>query len=120
MVTLIEWFGAAALTIVVETVLLVVAGYRSRRFVVVCILVNLATNLTLNVVLGVVSESGGWPWGLVGALEVVVVIVEWAVLRLVAGPGGNPVRARASARLAGLVLLANVVSFTIGLLLYRP
>ena len=118
--TLVDWLGAAALTVVIETVLLAIAGYRSHRFVVVCILVNLATNLTLNVALGVATAPDAWPWGLVGALEVVVVIVEWAVLRLVAGPGGNSVRARASARLAGFVLLANVVSFTIGLLLYRP
>ncbi|MCL2489480.1 MAG: hypothetical protein FWF36_01950 [Propionibacteriaceae bacterium] len=115
--TLVDWFGAAALTIVIETALLAIAGYRSRRFVTVCIFINLATNLTLNVVLGLVSA---WQWGLVGALEVVVVIVEWAVLRLVAGPDGHPVRARASARLAGFVLLANLASFAVGLLLYRP
>ncbi|MCL2782538.1 MAG: hypothetical protein FWD80_00975 [Propionibacteriaceae bacterium] len=120
---LTAWLYAAALTVVIETALLAVAGYRSRRFVAVCVCINVATNVTLNVVLSVVSGAlGFWPWGLVGVLEVVVVAVEWAVLRLVAGPGGRPVpiRARASVRLAGFVLLANLASFTVGLFLYHP
>ena len=113
------WFGAAGLTVVIETGIMVAAGYRSRRFVLACVCINIATNLTLNVLLALFSmKYRTWSWGLVGVLEAVVVVVEWSVLRLAAGSEGQsvPFRSRATVRLAGFVVLANLASFAAGLL----
>ena len=116
MTTLLAWLGAAALTILIETPILVAAGYRSRVFVVVCILVNLATNLALNLGL---SLSGSLYWYALGVAEGAVVIVEWIVLGLVADQGSSiPLRSRGSARLMLFVFLANLASFLVGVLLW--
>jgi len=109
-------FGAAALTVVIETPILWFAGYRSRRFVLVCVLINLVTNLTLN--LGM-TVAGGLYGALIYPAEVAVVLVEWAVLRQVAD-GGDPVPwvGRNSARLFAFVLVANAASYLVGVLIW--
>jgi len=112
--TLLAWATAAALTIIIETPILIVAGYRTRIFIAVCVLVNLASNLTLNMGL---SLSGDWYWYALYPAEVVVVIVEWAVLRLVADKGLSiPAISWPSAKLAFFVFLANLTSFSLGML----
>jgi len=105
-------FGAAILTIVIETPILFAAGYRSRRFVLVCVLINAATNLTLNLGFGLAAQR---PWPALLAAEVSIVFIEWAVLRAVAD-GGDPVPwfSRPAARLLGFVFLANLTSFLVG------
>lgn len=106
---------AAGLTVVIEVAVLALAGYRASRFIVVCVLVNIATNLTLNAAL---SMAGTWRPGVVYPAEVAVVVVEWAVLAQVADHGASlPWRSRASARLLAFVFLANVASFLAGFLL---
>lgn len=114
---LLVFFGAAALTVVIEVPVLWLAGYRARRFILVCVLVNIATNLTLNLCLNL---GGNYSWPVLLASEVAVVLVEWAVLRLVAR-GGDPVPwvGRAAARLFGFVLLANATSVAVGLLFWH-
>ncbi|MCL2483466.1 MAG: hypothetical protein FWF43_08670 [Propionibacteriaceae bacterium] len=108
-------FSAAVLTAVIETPILFAAGYRSRRFVLVCVLVNLATNLTLSLGFGIAGQR---PWSALIPAEVAIVLIEWAVLRAVAA-NGDPVRwvSRPAARLFVFVLLANLTSFLIGLVL---
>jgi hypothetical protein len=109
---LIPLFEAAALTIVVEVAFLTAIGYRTRLFVTVCALVNLGSNLTLNLCLSFVPAVSYAPAVAVG--EVAVVIIEWLVLRLALPNASRP---RASVRLLGFVFLANLASFTLGLLI---
>ena len=111
------FFGAAGLTVAIETPLLALAGYRTRRFILVCILINLATNLTLNLGLSLI---GRWIWPAVIAAEVTVVIIEWAVLRLVADKG-DPVqwRSQQAARLLAAVFAANLTSFLVGVIFWH-
>ena len=114
--TLFIWAGAAALTILIETPILVVAGYRTRIFIAVCVLINLASNLTLNMGL---SLTRSWYWYALYPSEVAVVIVEWAVLRLVADKGNSvPALSGASAKLLFFVFLANLTSFGLGMLMW--
>ena len=108
---LLLWLGAAAVTIVVETVILAAAGYRTKRFLAVCVLINLATNLSLN--LGLTLLPGVAYWAVLYPGEVAVVVIEWLVLRLVAEPVRMP-----NGRLLGFVLAANVASFLCGPLLF--
>jgi len=109
-------FGAAAVTVVIETPILWLAGYRSRRFVLVCVLINVVTNLTLNLGL---SFAGGLYGALIYPAEAVVVLVEWAVLRQVAADGDPvPWIGRASARLFAFVLVANAASYLVGVLIW--
>jgi|GEM_PF-1562692 len=104
---------AAALTIAIETLLLYALGYRTRRFVLVCALINLATNLALN--LGLSYLTPPTYWVVLVPAELVVVAVEWAVLRLVADHGRTVAwPSPANWRLLGYVALANLASFAIG------
>jgi len=111
------FFGAAGLTVAIETPLLALLGYRTRRFILVCVLVNLASNLTLNLGL---SFIGRWMWPAVIAAEIAVVIVEWAVLRLVADKGDPvPLRSKQAARLLAAVFAANLTSFLVGVIFWH-
>jgi len=105
------WLAAAGLTIVVETLILVAAGYRTKTFIAVCVLINLATNLSLNLGLALLPTAAYW-WALAVG-EVAVVLIEWAVLRHVADATPDPNR-----RLLGFVLVANAASFLLGPLLF--
>ena len=102
----------AAMTMAVETVILFAAGYRSRLFVQVCLLVNLATNITANLGLSLLA---GEAYLIVLVLtELAVVLIEWAVLRSTL-PDGDKVTSRSqSQRLLVLVFLANLVSAVCG------
>jgi len=109
--------SAAAVTVAVETAFLALIGYRTRLFLAVCALINLATNLTLNLGLSFVPTHAYWY--VLAAAEAAVVVVEWAVLRLLADCGRCvPWRSRASARLLAWVFVANVLSFSLGPLLF--
>ena len=109
--TLLALAGAAGLTIVVETLFLYAVGYRSWLFVEVCILINLATNLTLN--LGM-SFAGDWYWYLLFPAEAGVVVVEWAVLKLVV----DERRYHTGLRLFVMVFLANLITCSAGLVIF--
>ena len=105
---LLAWAGAAGLTALVETGFLALVGYRRRAFVIGCVLVNLASNLTLNLGL---SFSGDWFWRLLWPAEALVVVIEWFVLRLLVD------RSASVGRLFAFVLLANLLSLGLGLIL---
>lgn len=108
---MLVYFGAAAMTVVVETLVLYGLGYRTRTFVAVCALINLITNLTLNIGL---LFSGLWYQWLLYPAEILVVIVEWAVLRLVIDRDSP----HASIRLFAAVCLANFITYMIGFFLF--
>jgi len=107
---------AAGLTIVVETLILVAAGYRTWRFVVVCIAINLATNLTLNV--GLAFLTPPTYYAVLYPAEVAVVLIEWATLRLVADDGRTARWRTGGARLLLFVFIANLASFLLGVALF--
>jgi len=109
-------FVTALITVVIETLILAAAGYRSRVFIAACALINLATNLTLNAVL---SFTGERYWTVLYPAEIAIVLIEWAVLSLVADHG-RPVRpfSRASVRLLLFVLIANLVTFILGIVYF--
>jgi hypothetical protein len=94
---------AAGITVVVETSLLAALGFRDRTFVVACILVNLASNLSVNLIY--------WLWPSVATLVIVefaALIAEWLTLRLFDSR---------SWYLLGCLVLANAVTFAIGMLI---
>lgn len=114
---LLAWLLAAALTVAIETPILFIAGYRRRTFVVACVLINIGTNLTLNVAM---AFTGQWYFVVLFPAEVLVVIVEWAVLRLAANEGRCvPWHSKPAARLLGFVFLANLASFLVGVMLWH-
>ena len=109
--------AAAGVTVATEVGFMALVGYRRQAFLLVCGLVNLISNLALNLTLALTPDQ--WRPGLLPALEVGVVVAEWAVLRLmVAGPPPPPVRSRTSLRLALATVAANALSYSIGLLLF--
>lgn len=102
--------AAALLTIVIETSFLAAVGYRSPAFLGACTLMNLFTNVSLNAFLRMLSaENRG---AAILPCEAAAVLIEWAVLsRLTKNKG----------KLLLYVFLANLLSFSAGLLLYgRP
>ncbi|MBR0373946.1 MAG: hypothetical protein IJH91_05425 [Mogibacterium sp.] len=98
-------YVGCALTVALETLFFLIAGYGRRRyFMLLCVAVNVATNLALNLTLMVYRTV---PFIL--ALEVVVVLVEYAVYAAAEGR---------SRRLLLLTLGANLTSFLTGVLLF--
>ena len=95
----------AVLTAAIELVFFALFGYcRNRSFVYVCVLMNLFTNLTLNLV---ISHYYSIPF-LIG-LELIVVITEYAAY---AGLLGR------SKKVFALTFVANLLTFATGVLLY--
>lgn len=95
---------AALLTILIETGFFALCGHRRKVFLLYCALVNLFTNLTLNLLLTFVY----WHWGpgpahwLVLPMEACVVAAEYAFFRQALPPGP---------RLFLLTFCANLLSY---------
>jgi hypothetical protein len=99
---------AAALTIFIETAFFFAVGYRSKFFVFACALINFVTNVSLNCALFLIPASCGRV--LLYPFEIAVVLIEWGVLRLFTQKRRG---------LLALVFLANLLSFSLGLLIIR-
>ena len=81
------------------------AGFRDRYFLIVCLAVNAATNLTMNLVLGYTGIS---LWSVLIA-EILVTFTEFAVYSLVTKTSGR--------KLLFHTVMANVLSFSAGIIL---
>ena len=103
--------AAALLTAAVETVFLALCGYRQRVFLLLAVLANLCTNLTLNLLAALLSATplAGWLWLLVYPLEAAVVTAEYLLYRGFSGP---------SRKLLCCTVAANALSYGVGLLLF--
>jgi len=97
---------ACGLTMAIETVYFFLIGYREQSFLIVCLAVNAATNLSMNLIL----KQTGVQIGTVIIAEVIVVAIEYAVYCLVLKP---------SKALLIHTAIANVLSFSIGGILLR-
>ena len=96
-------FVACILTVLIEVPFLMLFGYRSRDDCIIIACTNVITNLILNIVL---LFAGSW---LVYPLEVLVVAAEYLIYAKAFSP---------SFKLFGLTLAANVLSYSIGLLIF--
>lgn len=88
-------------TVIIESLVFLAAGYGKKHlFMPLCIAVNVMTNLTLNGFLRSYNLL---------LIEMGIVIVEYLIYAIAEGQ---------SAKLLGLTLLANVLSCTIGPILW--
>ena len=101
-------FVCAALTVAIETPFMYLLGCRNRDEVLLIICVNVATNLLLNLGLGL-GFAGREPGTIIYALEAIVVAVEYVLYALAMGK---------SLRLFLLTLAANCLSYGIGLIIF--
>ena len=97
---------ACGLTMAIETAYFFLIGYRDRNFLIVCLAVNAATNLTMNLIL----KETGVQIGTVIIAEIIVVAAEYAVYSLASKP---------SKALLFHTAIANVLSFSIGGILLK-
>lgn len=79
---------AAVLTILIETLLFILFGYRQKRFLAVVALANLLTNVTLNLAVfltALLCVREGWPvfavYAVIGIGEVGAVAVEYIIYK---------------------------------------
>lgn len=98
---------ACLLTVAVETPFLMLFGYRDRNAVSIIVLLNVITNLLLNLTLALIGKT--WLSALI--LECLVVAAEYCVYACAFGRGR---------RLFFLTLGANVLSCGIGLIPFSP
>lgn len=107
---MISLFYACALTVVIETVFFAVVGYREGRFLLLCVCVNVATNLTLNLLVWLLFFCTSVNLTVVVyPLEAAVVAVEFWIYGAYCGR---------SWKLFWLTLAANALSYGAGLLLF--
>lgn len=102
---------AALLTAVIEVGFFFLLGYRDRLFLLYWALVNLFTNLLLNLSLRLLPLAGAGRDTvrlLACPAELLVVLAEWALLLLFLGRGK---------KLLLFSFISNLLSFLIGLLL---
>lgn len=128
---------AAVLTVLIETLMFVLYGYRQKRFLLVVALANLLTNVTLNLsalLTALLCRQIGWPqdavYIVIAAGEAAAVAVEYMIYeKYIAnhepeessevslsevGPEKSPLKRR---RLFFQTLAANAVTVTVGLLI---
>ena len=96
---------ACGLTMAIETAYFYLAGFRDGHFLVVCLAVNAATNLTMNLVLGYTGIS---LW-IVLIAEILVTGTEYAVYSLITKTSRK--------KLLLHTIAANVLSFSAGIIL---
>lgn len=102
-----ELFLACLVTVMVETALFWLFGYRGRDEILVVVCTNVITNLLLNLVLSGIFFSV-WGWMIVLG-ELVVIAIETTVYTYAFGRFG---------KVLALTILANFLSVLIGLLLF--
>ena len=100
---------ACVLTVVIELVFFLLIGKRSRDFAFVCVLINIATNLTLNLILSLLYAAGWYGNLQVIGLEVLVVLAEYRVYALLEGK---------SRKLMLLTIAANAITYGLGLVIF--
>ena len=98
----------ALLTVLIETPFMFLLGCRKRDEVALVICVNVASNLILNLCLGLFFGGGG-AGALIYLFEAAVVVVEFFVYALALG---------SSWRLFFITLAANCLSYGLGLLIF--
>ena len=98
---------ACGLTMAIETAYFYLAGFRDRYFLIVCLAVNAATNLTMNLVLRCTGIS---LWSVLIA-EILVTGTEYAVYSLITKTSRK--------KLLLHTIAANVLSFSAGIILLR-
>ena len=98
---------ACALTIAFETLFFLLIGWRDRLFLLLCVSANALTNLCLNLLIALLARFGFWQGWLALPLELLVVAAEYAIYLIVRKRGW---------KLLLLVLAANALSYSIGLL----
>ena len=96
---------ACLITVMVETAFFALVGYRDGWFIALCACANAATNLTLNLLLGLIVNTSFWVY----PLELGVVAVEYVIYALYEGRSG---------KLFFLTLAANVLTYIAGLLIF--
>lgn len=102
-------FIACLLTVIVETAFFLLIGYRSKSFVIICVCVNAATNLSLNLIIWFLYGLNVNLTAAVYPLEAIVVAVEYLIYSALEGFSG---------KLFLLTLSANLLSYCAGLLLF--
>ena len=102
-----DLFLACLVTVVVETALFWLAGYRSRDEILVVVCTNVITNLLLNLVLSGIFFSVSGRMIVLG--ELVVIAVETAIYTFAFGRFG---------KVLALTVTANLLSVFVGMLLF--
>ena len=99
-------FIACVITVVMESALFWIFGYRKKEDLMIVALANVITNLTLNLIIALVP--GTYEQILVICLEIVVMIAEYLIYMKAFG---------GSAGLMALTVAANLLSYGTGLVL---
>ena len=99
---------ACLLTVLIETVLFYLFGYRTKDDITIVACTNVVTNLSLNLILAISGTRAAY-WNTVVPLELAVVLAELLIYARAFGP---------SRALFWRVLAANALSFGIGQLLF--
>ena len=102
-------FIACFLTVVTETAFFYLLGRRGWAFTTVCVAVNAATNLSLNLLLGWMKAKGAEISLLVYPLELAVIFIEFGAYAALEGP---------SKKLFWQTAGANALRYGLGLVLF--
>jgi hypothetical protein len=106
-------FIALLITILVEATVAIVLGYRKKLEIATIILINIITNPLLNYLLFMTNYLGIIRVNTIGVLflELIIVLVEWLLLRFVLQQDPK--------KLFVLSLAMNLCSYLAGVLIFR-
>lgn len=104
-----QFLDACGLTVLVETVFFAVLGYgKVKGFLSICVLANIATNLSMNLLLGLLPKH--IPLIVYAVFEIAVVLLEYFIYKRYLDGKGN-------GKLILSTICANALSVGIGLIL---
>ena len=97
------------LTVAVETIFFYFFGYRNKKFIIICITINVITNISLNLVLYFFFRNSSYYYLYLLIFELVVVLIEATCYMLFN---------RKDYKLIPLTVSSNALSFLIGWAFY--
>lgn len=97
------------LTVVVETVFFYLFGYRNKKFIMVCIIINVITNISLNLILYFCFRNSSYYYLYLLVFELIVILIEATCYMLFN---------KRDYKLIPLTVSSNALSFLVGWAFY--
>lgn len=97
------------LTIVVETLFFMCFGYRTKKFILICVITNFVTNISINLVLYFFFLDSPYYYLYLLLFELIVIVIEATTYMIFN---------KKDYKLIPLTVASNCLSFLIGYLLY--
>ena len=107
--TILSFFINIILTVIIETSFFYMFGYRTKKFILVCVIINILTNISLNLILYFFFKDSSYYYLYALIFELIVILIE-ATSYMVFN--------KKDYKLIPLTVSSNALSFLVGCMFY--